>query len=309
MTEERPAYASFAYAQTLAHVGCAIDLPEWRTAMVLRDIPGAPGQVDAMGPYPVCVLGQDADIAAGLDALAKAGAVSVVLVADQTVGLPPADLATHFSLCRAFKTHHVIDRNAGPTGPSKHHRDRIRRGSRHATARLVYLADPGWRAQWQHLYAGLVAKRGITGLQAFPNSCFDALAQLPGQQLLAFAAEASDGTVLAMQLWVRHGDCAYSHLTATSKAGYRVGATYVVYAAAIEHLAECRVLDLGGGAGHADDPNDSLAAFKRGFANATTFTHLYGAVLDPARYAQLSGGHTSEFFPAYRGAMTLREAA
>jgi hypothetical protein len=309
MTAMRPAYASLAYAQTLSHVGRVIDLPDWRTAMVLRDVPGAPGQVDAMGPYPVCVLDQDADIGAGFHALAMAGAVSVVLVADPLTGHDPAALVRHFPLCRPFKTHHVIDRSAGGADPSKHHRDRIRRGARHAKARLVSLADPAWQQKWQELYAGLVAKRGITGLQAFPNPCFDTLAQLPGDQLLAFAAESSDGTVLAMQLWVRHGDCAYSHLTATSEAGYRVGATYVVYAAALEHLADCRVLDLGGGAGHADDPNDTLAAFKRGFANATTVTRLCGAVLDPAGYNRLSVGRTGDFFPAYRGAMTMREAA
>ena len=76
----------------------------------------------------------------------------------------------------------------------------IRRGERHATARVVTLADPVWRQHWQALYAGLVARKGISGLQAFSNESFDRLAELPPSQLTIFVAEAPDGAVLAMQI-------------------------------------------------------------------------------------------------------------
>jgi hypothetical protein len=303
------AYASLAYAQTLSHVGRPVAVAEWGTAVLLRDIDGAPGRFDATGPYPLCTFAPGADIPAGLAALRAMGAVSVVLVADPIGGPDASLLSPHFPLCRPFKTHHVIDRRLGPVLPSKHHRDRIRRGARHVSTRPVSLRDPVWQAHWCSLYAGLVEKRRITGLQAFPAESFNRLATLPPEQLLAFAAQAPDGAVLAMQLWIRHGDCAYSHLTATSEAGYRAGATYAVYAAAIEHLADCLVLDLGGGAGHLDDPNDSLAAFKRGFANTTVMTSLCGAVLDAAAYAHLARGRSDGFFPAYRGPIPVRAAA
>jgi hypothetical protein len=165
---------------------------------------------------------------------------------------------------------------------------------------LVSLHDPVWRGHWGRLYAGLVAHRGITGLQVFSAESFDALARLPESQLLAFAAESPAGEVLAMQLWIRHGDCAYSHLTATSEAGYRASATYVVYAAAIEHLRDCIQLDLGGAAGTTDDPENSLALFKRGFANATAVSMLCGAILDEPAYARLAADRVGAFFPIYR---------
>ncbi len=298
---DRAVYASLAYARSLGHAGRPLDVPEWSSAVILRDIPDAPGRIDAMGPYPVCVLKPDADIPGGLARLREQGTVSVVLVADPLAGPPAAALSRHFPLCRPFKTHHLIDRGVGPATPSKHHRDRIRRGARHATARRVSLRSPVWQAHWRGLYAGLVARKGITGLQAFPEESLDRLAGLPEDRCVAFAAEAPDGSVPAMQLWIRDGARAYSHLTATSEAGYRIGATYVVYAAALDHLADCEVLDLGGGAGHTDDLADPLAAFKRGFANAAATTWLCGAILDAPAYTDLAAGCGGSFFPAYRG--------
>ena len=106
-----PAYASLGYAQTLRHAGLPLDLPEWGTAVILRDIPGAPGKIDAMGPTTPCaLLGAAADIPAGLATLRAMGVVSVVLVADPICGPRQAVLSHHFPICRPFKTHHVIDR-------------------------------------------------------------------------------------------------------------------------------------------------------------------------------------------------------
>ncbi len=293
-----PVYGSLAYAHTLSHAGRAWFVPGWDTPVLLRPVPDCPGVVDAMGAYPVCTLPPHADLGAGLEALRAARAVSVALVADPLAGPAPHVLARHFGLCRPYKTHHLIER-CGQVDFSKHHRDRIRRGERHATARLVSLRDPVWRAHWGRLHAGLVARHGVTGVQAFPPEAFDQLAALQ-DQLLVVAVVDRAGAPLAMQIWVRQGDIAYSHLTATSEAGYQLGATYVAYAAAIEALADCQVLDLGGGAGDGDDPADSLAAFKRGFANASAMAHLCGAVLDDAAYARLSAGRNG-YFPAYRG--------
>ena len=73
-----------------------------------------------------------------------------------------------------------------------------------------------------------------------------------------------------------------------------------MYAATIDHLADCTLLDLGGGAGATDDLADPLLTFKRGFANATATTWLCGAILDAAAYAGLAAGHDGSFFPAGR---------
>lgn len=302
-------YASLAYARSLAFAGAPLLVPEWATPVLLRAIPHAVGAVDAMGPYPVCCLHPAADIAAGLRTLRDAGAVSVVLVADPLSGPAPEQLARQFPFCTPFKTHYVIDRQAGPALPSKHHADRIRRGERRAAARVVPLADRAWQQTWCRLYAELSAKRRITGLQAFSPDSFRGLAALPAATLVAFAAEGADGAILGMQLWIRNCDRAYSHLTATSEAGLRAGATFVLYAAAIRHFEDVRWLDFGGGAGHADDPDDSLAQFKRGFSNATVNARLCGAVLNPAVYERLTTDPASAYFPAYRAPKPIADRA
>ena len=104
-----------------------------------------------------------------------------------------------------------------------------------------------------------------------------------------------------MTLWFEHAGVVYNHLTASNAAGYANGANFALYAAAIDHFAGAAVMNLGGGAGFEDDPDDGLAAFKRGFANAETRALLCGAVLDAERYAALRAGRQTAFFPAYRG--------
>ena len=296
---ELPAYASLAYAKSLAHVGQPLFVPEWGTHVVLRPVPGEAGRLDAVGPYPICCLTPKADLRAGFAALRMAGAVSVVLVADPLHGPDPAALKRAFPVCRPFKTHWLVDRRAGSAEPSKHHQDRMRRGGRHATGLRVSLRDAAWRAEWGRLYGGLVARRCITGMQAFTPAAFEALTDVGDDQLLAVAAT-NGSEVLAMQIWVCQAGRGYSHLTATSQAGYRLGASYVVYETALRLLSECCVLDLGGGAGLGDDPADTLAMFKRGFANRSVAAYLCGKVLDPALYAALAAGRNGAFFPAYR---------
>ncbi len=253
-----------------------------------------------MGPYPVCRIAADADIQAGLEALRSAGAVSVVLAADPLAGPDLVTLAQEFPLCRPFKTHYLADRDAGPIILSKHHRDRVRRGERHTTALVVPFEERKWQAVWCGLYAELIARRGLTGLHAFPAAAFEVLAALPRENLVAFAAETPNGEVTGMQLWLRCGERAYSHLAATSQSGYKSGSSYVLYAAAIEHFSDCRVLDFGGGAGVMDNPDDDLATFKRGFSNSHAVAHLCGAVLDGEAYARLKPGSDTPYFPAYR---------
>ncbi len=285
-------YATPLYAEALGHMGRPIPMPEWSSFVLGRDIPGEDAR-DATGVYPLAVMAADADLHAGLDRLTREGCVSLVLVADPLSGPGPDRLAAAFPLCRPFKTHYLVD---GPCEPIKHHRDRIRRGLRRCRIETVRLADQLER--WTNLYAGLVERRGIAGGADFTTTYFQVLAQEP--RLTAFAAFVGD-ELAAMTLWFDHAGVIYNHLTASNAAGYANGANFALYAAAIDHFRASGVINLGGGAGFRDDPDDGLAAFKRGFANAESKAHLCGAVLDPTRYAALSGGRpASGFFPAYR---------
>jgi len=292
----RHPYADLAYVRALAEGQGwdAADVPEWSTGVTLRPI--ASGGRDAAGPYPRTPLAPDADLAAGLARLGDLGLVTVVLVPDPLASPDVARLADAFERCAPFKTHLLVDHAKG-FAPSKHHRDRIRRAERRCAVREVSLwaQMAGWRA----LYAELVERHAISGLAAFPDPYFPALAAMPA--FTCFAAHIGEA-LAGMTIWFEHAGVAVSHLTATSALGYANGANYALNAAAIAHFSGAAVVDLGGGAGLADDPDDGLAQFKRGFANAETVAYLCGSVLDRSRYADLTGGRpATAFFPAYRG--------
>ncbi|MDQ0464619.1 hypothetical protein QO010_002403 [Caulobacter ginsengisoli] len=280
-------YASRAYAEALSHIGRAVEVSEWRGFVLERSI--AAGGTDAIGPYPLTVLPQDADVSGGLTRLAEHGLVSVVVVPDPLQG---TDLSA-FTIRRPFKTHQLID---GPFTPSKHHAERIRRGHRRCRVERRALADH--LDDWRRLYAGLVERRTVSGAADFPDGYFAMLAAQPAMQ--AFVAEIGS-QVVAMTLWFAWEGVVYNHLTASDAAGYANGASFALYDAAIQHFAGQGVMNLGGGAGHGDDPDDGLAAFKRGFANREVVAQVCGAALDEGRYAALSAGRETGFFPAYRG--------
>jgi hypothetical protein len=296
-TAERHPYGATSYAEAVAagQGWTTLDLAGWGTSVLVR--PADVGAWDASGPYPRTPLAADADLAAGLARLRSEGLVSVVLVPDPLAAPPPAVLAGAFEICRPFKTHLLVDRAKGYV-PSKHHRDEIRRAARRCRVEVVSLAER--MTEWRTLYADLVARRAISGAASFPDPYFPVLAETPAFTALAAYVE---GEVAGMTIWFEHAGVAVYHLAAASELGYANGAAYALNDAAIAHFGAAAVIDLGGGAGLADDPSDGLFRFKQGFANAETVAHLCGAVLDPATYARLGAGRTSEasYFPAYRG--------
>jgi hypothetical protein len=287
-------YADPAYVAAVAEGGGgrAVPVPAWGAPVMTRPIPE--GGEDAAGAYPMAALSPDADLAAGLAQLADEDLVSVVLVGDPLHGPAATDMAAAFDLARPFKTHYLVDPRA--YAPSKHHRQEIRRALKRCEVEPLPLA--ACLAEWKALYGGLIERHAIKGPAAFSDACFDGLAQAQG--VIAFAARV-EGQVAAVGLWFEHQGVAYNHLGASNAAGYAAGASYGLYDAAIAHFSQCRLINLGGGAGFNDDPADGLAAFKRGFANVETKAWLYGKVLDRARYDALSGSRQTSFFPAYRG--------
>jgi hypothetical protein len=292
---QRHPYASEVYAEALEGLGRPVPIPEWESFVLARPIRG--GLEDGVGPYPRTPIAAEADLLAGLERLRAAGLVSLVLVPDPLASPDPARMAKTFQLCRPFKSHVLIDRAAGPYAPTKHHADRIRRGRRRCRVELVALASK--MEGWGELYGGLIERHAITGPAAFSDPYFPVLAQM--SQITCLAAFVGD-SLAAMTLWFEHAGVAVSHLTAANALGYAHGANYALNDAAIEHFAEAQVIDLGGAAGAADDPADGLFQFKRGFGNAQIQAFLCGAVLDPARYDDLTTGRgPTSFFPAYRG--------
>ena len=296
MTAKLSPYARRDYGAALAASlgGCHAALPiaAWDGAtVVLRPVPGARCR-DAMGPYPLLPFAADWSIQAGLEEVAAAGTVSLVVVSDPLS--PPADVGP-FSHVRPFKRHHLVRGGPRHYQPHAHHRRAIRRAARRCEVAGIAFDDA--IEDWLRLYGALAARRGFVGaLQDFGRPY---LMALPRLGLRAFAAREA-GRVVAMGLWLVDGDRAWYHLGAADEAGRACGAGHAVFDVAIRALLDAGVTDivLGGGLHAASDPSCGLDRFKAGFANEARVNMILGAVLDPGRYAALGAG--ADWFPAYR---------
>ncbi len=269
-------------------------LPLWGGGVLIRPVPGTE-LVDAATAYPMGGFSPAADIDTGMAALRDAGAITLTAIVDPLNAIDPEVLRPFETVRRRLKTHYVIDFEAGPFAPTKHHRYEVARVSLHA-----------WMSRWNELYAALGDRHGIGAASRLGGRHFEALADDP--QAVVLAAEVG-GTVEAMSIWLSDGEVAHNHLGASSPAGYAASCSYAQYAAAIEGFEDHRCLDLGGMPGLEDDPEHGLARFKRGFANAERATWLSGFVLDTVSYQQAcattgidtdGGAARSSFFPAYR---------
>lgn len=296
-------YAGEDYARSLAHIGAPFPVPEWNGHVLVRPTPCGTRQ-DAIGPYPLAVLAADADIAAGLARLKAAGLVSVVLVLDDRLRPPTGALEQAPVTVRRFKSHYVYDRNLGPLAYSKHHRYELRRALARTSVSEIRLADH--LPAWEHLYRQLVARHELGGLHAFPPAHHAALTRLPCVRTFGAFVE---GRLVSAHLFVTHGGHAMSHLAASAPEGYQTGAAYAVNDLAVTELADCGLINFGGGAGIDDDPADGLVRFKKGFSNRVEPSYLCTAILDEDAYRALSaGGGDSGFFPAYRGPRQLERS-
>jgi hypothetical protein len=292
-TRTRPLYATVAYAAAFG-LGL-IDVEEWETALLTRPIPETKW-LDALGCYPLSVFGQRPDLKAGLERLRQAGLVSVALVPDPVTSPAPEVLADAFEVCRPFKTHYLIDREAGPVRFAKNHRWSVRKSLKNCSFEPIDLHEN--LEVWQKLYAYTVSRHGVTGIQDFAPSYFRELAGMP--EVTALAAR-HRGEIVAIILWVRSGDIVYAHLEGGSPEALQTQATYGLIAAANEHFADCRIIHLGGAAGLDAEAGDGLAHFKRGFANRQVTAYFCGSCLQIDRYTALAGAQPpTSFFPAYR---------
>lgn len=255
---------------------------------------------DLAGVYPMSPMGEARAVEEGLERLRQGGAVSLVMVPDPLFSPDPSRLQAIFDHFRPFKPHYLVDPGVTGFAPTRHHRERIRRGLRRCMVDEVRLCD--WMDLWEQLYRDLQARRGFAGPAAFSAAYVSMLAVQP--EIRAFLARTPDGEGLGMTLWFAHGGVAYNHLTAVSLRGYAAGASYALYDAAISAFSDC-VINLGGGAG-AGDGAGGLAEFKRGFANSEVQAWIAGAVLDRSAYDRLvregsgEGAAAPAFFPAYR---------
>lgn len=310
-------YADASYATALGEFGRPIALEASGGWLLERPIRGAADR-DAMGSYPLFACRDWAALGQDLGAL-RNRLVSVSLVADPFGDYSEPLLTDIFESVRLFKNHFVADLSC-PAGAtiSPHHRYYARRALKRV--RIEVSRSPGaYLDEWAGLYSGLVERHDIGGMRRFSMASFAGQMKVPGAVLFRALL---DGVAVGAQLWyeVGTGDdepadsrrrperVAYSHLAASSEAGYAVRVSYALYWAAIEYFrARVDWLDLGAGAG-LGDRQDGLTAFKSGWATGTRPVYLCGSVLWPERYDVLAGagahgtrdGRGTGYFPAYR---------
>lgn len=292
------AYASEAYARSLAGFGDPLALPGCGGHLLARVVPGG-GATDAMGCYPLFACAHPDRLRDDLAALGRA-LVSVALVPDPYGGFEAARHGEAFDRVVRFKERFVHE-TARPVGDvaSRHHRYQALRALR-AVEVEVAADPPALLDDWVRLYAALVARHRLRGLKALSRDVFAAQLALPG--LVAVVAR-HGGAVVSAHLWLEGEGVAYSHLAASSEAGYALDASYAVTWRSLEHFrGRVALVDLGAGAG-AGQAEDGLVRFKRGWATATRPTYFCGKVLDAAAYGALvtrTGTAASRWFPAYR---------
>jgi hypothetical protein len=279
----------------LSEFGTPRRLPLSGGWLLERPVPGGSAS-DLMGPYPLFTCPNWPGLGADMDGL-DGDLVSAVIVADPLARMDEAELRRAFpDLVVPFKRHHVRDLDRPAELPS-HHRRHLRRAS--SAVEVEVCAEPGAHLDdWIRLYRGLTERHGLTGVRALSREAFRRQLGLPG--LVALLGRRG-GQIVGMTLWFEDAPNAWYHLAASSAEGYEVSASYALFAAALDHLRDLGVrwVDLGGAPGNRTK-DDGLARFKRGWASEERDAYLCGRVIDRAAYARLAGGHSSEWFPAYR---------
>lgn len=268
-----------------------------------RSIPGTDFR-DAMGCYPIFSCGSWSSLNNDLENLGD-DLVSLVLVADPFGNFSEESLRGTFKdLLVPFKEHFVIDL----CQPVKEFVDSHHQRNARKALRDIEVEQPASPYavldEWTQLYANLIDRHSITGIARFSHASFAQQLRVPG--IAAFRAR-HGGQTVGISLWYTRVDVGYYHLGAYSAEGYRRRASFALFWRAIEYFAATglRWLDLGAGAGAANNADDGLTRFKRGWTNTTRMAYLCGRVFDEVKYRELSAARNlspqNHYFPSYRG--------
>jgi hypothetical protein len=255
-----------------------------------------------MGCYPLFFCRDWSQLPRDLDDLSEE-LLSLVLVTDPFGDYTPESLRHTFNdLVKPFKEHFVVDLTAPPeTFVHAHHQRNARKALEAMTVERCKEAA-SCAEDWNHLYANLVARHDIRGIARFSDSSFALQSKVPGAVMLRAMHE---GKTVGMTWWFVSGGVGYYHLGAYSDAGYELRASFALFWRAIELFRAdgLRWLDLGAGAGVANDEQDGLNRFKKRWSTDTRTAYLCGRILDHGRYAEIAqakGAAPTNYFPAYR---------
>jgi hypothetical protein len=275
--------------------------------VLVREIPGAEGALDAISPYgyPGVALARPAESSfdhamtgsksnSALDPgeidFTPTGLVSVFL--RHALGDPPLAGASERNVVQI----------ADPALPAKSRmsdRQQIRRNLRRGyEVRLVSgpETDPAERAGFLSAYEQTMSRAGAAARYLFDAGYFDRI--LRSDHAWLALAMAPDGTVAAGSVAVRSDDFLHYYLSGSADSHLRDSPMKNIVSGLVEFSADLGLpLNLGGGLAR----GDRLEEFKRGFANRDQAWRTSEIVCDGAAYARLSAGRDAGgFFPAYR---------
>jgi hypothetical protein len=300
-TSNQMGYCHPLYAFSLQEFGQPKELSFCGGWMLERQISGTPYK-DAIGCYPLFACGDWLQISHDLEDM-RTDLVSVALVADPFGNYDEALLRRNFEdVVIPFKQHFIIDLSKPLSKfASKHH-------IRYAKKALSQLhiekcENPAQLIDcWVSLYNNLINRHQINGISAFSKTSFLKQLSVPG--INVFRAIYEDKTV-GMILWYTRNDVGYYHLAAYNSDGYDHRASFALFWFVIEYFADMGLkwLNLGGGAGIANDGTDGLSMFKRGWSTGTRTTYFCGRILNREKYTEITkfrGTVDTDFFPAYR---------
>lgn len=300
---ENHAYSSGSYAESFQEHGQPIKLPRSGSWVLERQVPGSDA-LDATALYPLFACPNWDELEQDIDALG-CDWLTLAAVPDPMTSPDAGRLEKLFpDLVNPFKLHYLIDLDRPiAEQANKHHRYESRRAMKHSTVEV--LEEPwNYVDDWTKLYAELVERHNISGLQDFSRSAFDAQLRCPGMIMLGAKV---DGQIVGAHLWFANGETVTSHLAAFAPEGYKSMVSYAIYWRATEIFSDMgyRWMNIGGGAGAKADAKDGLTRFKRGWTSETRTAYFCGRILDRDRYEAITGKRDIEpgaFFPAYRAA-------
>jgi len=292
-------YLDKRYAESFSEFGTSRELPRCRGWILERQIPDRDDH-DAMGCYPRFACQDWSQLHLDLQHIGNE-LVSLSLVTDPFGEYELSYLRDCFNVVIPYKEHFVVDLQQSIDGiGSQHHRKLARKSLKKVQIELC--PDPTqWIDEWDNLYANIIKRHNIKGMQALSKPAFAKQLSIPGTVMFRANYE---GHLMGLHWYYEQAEIVYAHLAALTPGCYLLGASYALHWSAIEYFAgKKRWLDLGSGAGVHNEGTDGLTLFKRGWSTGTLPSYFCGRVFDQARYYEIVKSKNigiTNFFPAYR---------
>ncbi len=280
----------FLEAEGVTHT---LRLGDLRAPLIVREVPGSDGRLDAISPYGYPGLsgsaGSRVDLA-DVD-LERLGLLTIfirhrIAAEPQLAGATPRN-QVQIADPELPRKSRMSDRQQVRRNLRSGYQVDIVEGSRTSVEQ---------RRAFAAVYEQTMRKAGADERYFFAADYFDRI--LAAEIAWLVTAQAAEGELAAASIATLSDGMVHYYLSGTADAKRGDSPMKNVVTTLVDFAWERDLpLNLGGGI----VPGDPLEEFKRGFANRTETWHTSEIVCDPDAYRQLSAGcEAGSFFPAYR---------